>query len=89
MKKDTLWVKWVNEFFVRGGPIWKWSPPRDATTIFKSLACVRDEMITKKGSATAAIVVLEPWVQGYVLSVSRVYEWLSDHGAPRPSFCSI
>lgn len=33
-KKDTLWVKWVNEFFLRGRPIWDWIPSRDAPTFF-------------------------------------------------------
>lgn len=27
-KQDTLWVKWVNEFFLRDCPIWEWVPKK-------------------------------------------------------------
>lgn len=36
LKKDTLWVKWVNEFFLRGCPIWDWVPNQDAPRFLKT-----------------------------------------------------
>lgn len=34
MKKDTLWVKWVNEYFLRDTSIWDWMPKVDSPPIF-------------------------------------------------------
>lgn len=60
-KKDTLWVKWVNEFFLRGCPIWVWVPKKDSPHIFKNLVRIRDEMIQKVGTAKVASSLLEAW----------------------------
>lgn len=61
IKKDTLWVKWVNEFFLRGCPIWDWMPKRDSPPVFKNLVRLHDEMVKKVGSKQGVLAVLEPW----------------------------
>lgn len=38
LKKDTLWIKWVNELFLHGNSIWEWVPKADSPPIFKNLA---------------------------------------------------
>lgn len=88
-KKDTLWVKWVNEYFLRNIPIWEWEPKKDSPPIFKNLVRIRNEMIVKAGSAQAAITRLEPWSGLKGLHVKSVYEWLRRRATPRPCFRSI
>lgn len=58
-RKDALWVKWVNEFFLRGCPTREWSPNQDVPPIFKNLIRIRYEMIDKAGSIHGAIAILE------------------------------
>lgn len=88
-KKDTLWVKWVNEFFLRGCPIWDWTPARDSPPIFKNLVRIRDELIDKAGTTNAALTTLAEWCKNGVLTVRKVYEWLRPRVSPRPCFRSI
>lgn len=75
-KKDTLGVKWVNEFFLRGWSIWEWVPKKDSPRIFKKLVRIRDEMIAKSVTVQAAIAMLEPWSGLSGLHVKSVYNCL-------------
>lgn len=88
-KKDTLWVKWVNEFFLRGSSIWVWIPKPDSPPIFKNLVQIKDEMVARVGSVQAVVEMLEPWCTSGGLQVSRVYEWLRPRALPRPGFRNI
>lgn len=88
-KKDTLWVRWVNEFFLRGSSIWVWVPKKDSPPIFKNLIRIRDEMIQKAGSVQTASNLLESWSGTKGIQVRRIYEWLRPREPPRPCFRSI
>lgn len=88
-KKDTLWVRWVNEFFLRGSSIWVWVPKKDSPPIFKNLVRIRDEMIQKAGSVQTASNLLESWSGTKGLQVRLIYEWLRPREPPRPCFRSI
>lgn len=89
LKKDMLWVKWVNEFFLRGCSIWEWVPKSDSPPIFKNLIRIRDEMVLKEGTVHATILQLEKWNQPRGLHVSSVYEWLRPRAPSRPCFRTI
>lgn len=97
-KKDTLWVKWVNEFFLRGCS-WEWVPKKDSASIFKNLVRIRDEMVLKKGTVQATVSLLETWSHlcyhnpkwievdeersaRYVLVKSSTSNCIPEHGVP-------
>lgn len=84
-KKDTLGVKWVNEFFLRGWSIWEWVPKKDSPRIFKKLVRIRDEMIAKSVTVQAAIAMLEPWSGLSGLHVKSIYNCLRPCAPPSPA----
>lgn len=81
LKKETLWVKWVNEFFLRGSSIWEWVTKADSLPIFKNLVRIRDEMIVKDGQYTIQSCC---WLHGVISRVYRSRKCTNgcDHGPP-------
>lgn len=78
VRKDTLWVKWVNEFFLRGGSIWEWMPKPDTPPIFKNMVRIRDEMVANAGSIHEAQLRLEAWCNHKGLQVRFIYELINN-----------
>ncbi|KAL0284293.1 UNVERIFIED_CONTAM: Retrovirus-related Pol polyprotein from type-2 retrotransposable element R2DM [Sesamum angustifolium] len=60
-KADTLWVKWVNEVYLRGASLWDWQPKKDDSPLLRRLAEIRDRIITDFGSTEAAIRHMTEW----------------------------
>ncbi|KAL0410974.1 UNVERIFIED_CONTAM: hypothetical protein Slati_3687100 [Sesamum latifolium] len=54
-KTDTLWVKWVNEVYLRGILVWDWQPKKGDPPLLRRLADIRDRIITAFSSLEAAI----------------------------------
>ncbi|GAB2303773.1 hypothetical protein Dimus_038959 [Dionaea muscipula] len=48
--KQSLWIKWVHHFYLRGTSIWTWQPGKDASTFMKHMIRTRDQLLTTMGS---------------------------------------
>ncbi|XP_022848848.1 uncharacterized protein LOC111371175 [Olea europaea var. sylvestris] len=49
-KKDTLWIRWVNQVYLKGTCIWEVSPKKDHSPLFKKLLEIRD-VLAQSGAA--------------------------------------
>lgn len=59
MKKDTLWVKWVNHYYWDDITKWRWR--KDDTILIKKLIEIRDELVGREGSWGEAVEKMGRW----------------------------
>ncbi|GAB2297981.1 hypothetical protein Dimus_038503 [Dionaea muscipula] len=50
MDKQSLWIKWVHQFYLRGSSIWNWQPGKEASTFMKHMIRTRDHLMSIMGS---------------------------------------
>ncbi|KAL0407933.1 UNVERIFIED_CONTAM: putative mitochondrial protein [Sesamum radiatum] len=74
-KADTLWVKWVNEVYLRGISLWDWQPKKGDSPLLRRLADIRDRLITAFGSPVAAVQCMADWSNTKGLETSKAYEY--------------
>ncbi|XP_057463935.1 uncharacterized protein LOC130753806 [Actinidia eriantha] len=67
-KKDSLWVKWVSHFYLKGQPFWEYNSTRQDSQMIRQLAQIRDKIVAEEGSRLAALNRLQLWIaQGNVI----------------------
>ncbi|XP_012841203.1 PREDICTED: uncharacterized protein LOC105961520 [Erythranthe guttata] len=76
LKKDSVWIQWVNEFYLKERTIWEWSPPLTASPFFKSNIRIRDELVESARTTKFLIAKLESCTEFGKLNVSKVYDWI-------------
>ncbi|KAL0303448.1 UNVERIFIED_CONTAM: hypothetical protein Sradi_6212900 [Sesamum radiatum] len=74
-KADTLWVKWVNEVYLRALHFETSSRRRVTHHSFDNLPTFETEFITALGSSEAAIQRMEEWSNIKGLETSKTYEY--------------
>ncbi|GAB2302979.1 hypothetical protein Dimus_038044 [Dionaea muscipula] len=42
MDKQSLWIKWIHQYYLRGNSIWTWQPGKEASTFMKHMTRTRD-----------------------------------------------
>ncbi|XP_075492539.1 uncharacterized protein LOC142530599 [Primulina tabacum] len=77
LKKDSLWIKWVNHYFSSFGDVWNWGWHKDESPLIKQILLIRDELIECTGSKNAADVTLETWF-GKNDNLSLAYDCFSN-----------
>ncbi|VFR00578.1 unnamed protein product [Cuscuta campestris] len=80
-KKDSLWVKWVHNIFIKQDDIWQWQPKKRYSVLFKRLAYVRELLVQKLGSHNSSMeVAMQTVCEGDNLVPSKVYDLLRLEG---------
>ncbi|XP_074306577.1 uncharacterized protein LOC141641830 [Silene latifolia] len=73
MDQDRLWIKWVSDVYIKDHDWHCYTPPTDATWVWKNICKVKDKL--KTGYANGSWTVSP---KGY--SIRSGYDWLSpDH----------
>ena len=44
VKKDNLWIKWINELYIKNGNWWEYQPPTTSSWYWKKLCEVKDRL---------------------------------------------
>ncbi|VFQ77908.1 unnamed protein product [Cuscuta campestris] len=74
-KKDSLWVKWVHNVYLKHEAIWHWQPKRRHSVFFKRLAYVRELLTQKLSDHNSSMeVAMQPLCLGGKLVPSKVYD---------------
>ncbi|XP_073121801.1 uncharacterized protein [Henckelia pumila] len=61
LKKDSLWIKWINEEFSEYGDVWHWVWKKELSKLIKELLSIRDFIVDRVGSVDGAIDEMERW----------------------------
>ncbi|XP_074266921.1 uncharacterized protein LOC141590213 [Silene latifolia] len=69
-KADRLWIKWINDVYLKNQDWHNYSPPNDSTWVWKNICKVKDKL---KNGYTDSIWTMSP--KGY--SIKGGYDWLS------------
>ena len=54
-KKDSLWVKWMNQVCIRRDNFWEYVPAKQDSQMVRQLADIRDKVVMEVGSNRAAL----------------------------------
>ncbi|CAH9145483.1 unnamed protein product [Cuscuta epithymum] len=82
-KKDTLWVKWVHGVYLKGRCVWEFVPHERDSQLFKKIAQIRDEILSKFQDIPSAILGLSAFQMNGKLVSSKVYDLLRPRAATR------
>ncbi|KAI3463916.1 hypothetical protein Pfo_020579 [Paulownia fortunei] len=74
-KKDTLWVRWINSFYLNDVSIWDWNVRKRDSSLFKKIADIRNLLIEAKGTRQQAAQLLSEWFDGSNFVTARAYEF--------------
>lgn len=73
IKKDTLWIKWVNHYY--STDFWNYTGRTEDSTLLKSLIKLRNELSLNDDSSETLIQRLQHWFEGSNASVDHAYRW--------------
>lgn len=54
VKKDSMWLKWVNEIF-KNADWWGYSPPVESSRYWKALCAVKEHLINIMSHLTTSV----------------------------------
>ncbi|CAH9093039.1 unnamed protein product [Cuscuta europaea] len=83
-KKDSLWVKWMNEVYLFGRDVWTFVPHTKDSRLIKTIGTVRDLLISKFPSLDMAVIHMGKMSQNGKLSSSKIYDLLRIKGTIHP-----
>ncbi|MDV3199971.1 MAG: reverse transcriptase domain-containing protein, partial [Candidatus Phytoplasma australasiaticum] len=72
--KNSLWIKWIHNFYLPGKEFWSWKPTRNDSALMRSITRIRDMMIQICGGKSESIIALTNCNGPGGLSSSKVYE---------------
>lgn len=76
--KDTLWIKWVNTYYLKKKNIWLWKTGNGDPPLFKKLEQIRNLLLARTGSISITTNLLYSWMQNGVISTAMAYDWIRD-----------
>ncbi|XP_073307023.1 uncharacterized protein [Primulina huaijiensis] len=77
LRKDSLWIKWVNYFYSSFGDIWKWRWHKDDSPLIKQILSIRDVLIQRMCSVEDATGILHSWFHD-MKGLNRAYIWFAN-----------
>ncbi|XP_074305162.1 uncharacterized protein LOC141640175 [Silene latifolia] len=73
VKKSGLWFEWTQAYHLTNSSIWTLQSKSHYTESLRSILIIRDELLSKTGSTTAAVSLLESWFHnGKLVSVRLI-----------------
>lgn len=84
INKDSLWIKWVHDYYLRGWDLWEWICRIDDHPLFKKLGKIKNILLMRAGNASSAMQLLNTWFVGGVFSVHKAYDWLRSKKDNKP-----
>jgi hypothetical protein len=75
-KKDSLWIRWISHFYLKGKSIWEASSSHEDSPLLKSITNLKELMLYREGSRRAAESRMETWAKENDFNIRKVYEYL-------------
>ncbi|RAL49224.1 hypothetical protein DM860_014442 [Cuscuta australis] len=84
-KKDSLWVKWVHNVYIKHDNVWLWQPKKRHSVLLKRIAYVRELLVQKLDNRNSSLeAALQTFCIGDNLIPSKVYDFLRAKTNPKP-----
>ncbi|XP_075512193.1 uncharacterized protein LOC142547687 isoform X2 [Primulina tabacum] len=64
MKKDSMWIRWVNHMYISFGNVWQWTWRGEDSPLVKQILCTRNKLVRALWSVHAAATCLDGWFNG-------------------------
>lgn len=75
-EKNSLWIKWVHAYYLKGRNVWTWNCRSNDHPLFKNLAKIKDVILERNGSQDVASNLLTSWASNGSQSTAMAYHWL-------------
>lgn len=82
--KNSLWIKWVHAFYLRGKDIWLWQNGKADHPLFKNILQLRNALIAAGGSVHQAKQLLSSWFTRGRFCTAMAYDWLRVKNDKKP-----
>ncbi|CAH9080569.1 unnamed protein product [Cuscuta europaea] len=83
LKKDTLWVRWVNSVYLKGRTVWDFVPQTRDSQLMKRLSFIRDKIRGCFNNLNDTILGLNSRSTNGKLTSAKIYELLRVKGNVR------
>jgi len=83
VKKDSLWIKWVHQYFLQDAAIWEWTPRKDASPLLKRIAAIKESICSREGSIDAAVRMMESWSVNQSFRTGMAYDYFRCKGSKK------
>ncbi|XP_057478807.1 uncharacterized protein LOC130766129 [Actinidia eriantha] len=74
-KKDSLWVKWMNQIYIKSPSFWEYTPAKQDSQLIRQLAIIRDRIVMIEGTDLLALNRLNQWAESGKFNVKACYEF--------------
>ncbi|KAK6164050.1 hypothetical protein DH2020_000914 [Rehmannia glutinosa] len=82
-KRDSLWIRWVDQVYLNGASVWYWTPAKGDSPLLKRIFEIQDIIVSKEGTTELAIANLDRWFAGENSGCSKAYEYFRPRGIPK------
>lgn len=72
--KNSLWIKWIHVYYLRGKDVWSWNCSKAYHPIFKKIHQLRNKIIEDSGSMNQAKQKLNSWYKNGKFCTSAAYD---------------
>ncbi len=83
-EKNSLWVRWIHEEYLRGRSVWEWQPRARDSRLFKVLASIRDLILDRAGGVDGVVTFLASVTVMGKLNSGKLYHTFRVKNPPKP-----
>ncbi|XP_074293262.1 uncharacterized protein LOC141620238 [Silene latifolia] len=83
-KKSGLWFSWNKAYNFPHSTIWEVQSKHHHSESFRSIITVKNELILRTGTSTAAAALFHSWIQGGTFCLGKAYTWFKGTLMPHP-----
>ncbi|GAB2266969.1 hypothetical protein Dimus_037926 [Dionaea muscipula] len=58
VERQSLWIKWVHHYYLRGSSIWTWQPKKEDSVFMKHMIHTRDRLLLHAGSLDQLLAII-------------------------------
>ncbi|XP_073024427.1 uncharacterized protein [Primulina eburnea] len=83
MRKESLWIRWVNHVYSHFGEVWNWGWHKDESPLIKQILAIRNDIIQRTGSVDAAACTLNSWFTNSY-GIGKAYDFFAKNNGKWP-----
>jgi hypothetical protein len=81
LKFDSLWICWVDYFYLPYNSLWSLERLHSSSLLWKSLCSLKDQLVVQLGGISETIATLHDWYQGPSSFIANAHEFFRLKGS--------